>query len=614
MAVRVKKMSQTVVWIIMGLLIVGLAGFGATNLSGTARTIGSVGDEPITINAYGRELQREIRAVEAQMGQALQMDQVRALGLDRMVLDRLVTLAALDNEAARLGLSVGDENLQKDIVQISGFQGLDGKFDRATYRLALENANLSEADFEADLRRESARTLLQGALVSGVEMPSTMADTLVDFIGARRSFTFANLTEAELAEAIPEPTEQQLQDYYDAHPDDFRLPETKQITYAWLAPEMLLDTVEVDDAAVRTLYKDRLPDYDQPERRLVERLVFSNDDTASEAMAQLEVNGTTFEQLVADRGLALSDIDMGDVSAEDLGEATEAVFAAETGDVVGPLPSPLGPALFRVNGKLAAQSTPFEDVEGELRDELAGEAARRQIEAQADELEDRLAGGATLEELTGETDMELGTIDWTPESAEDMAAYDAFSEAAAQATTNDFPEIAFLDDGGVFALRLDEVLPERPQPFEDAREAVGDAWYAAQVRATLEAQAENLVERLRETGDFTAEEVPHRVENALTRTAFIEAAPEGLMPVVFEMEKGEYRVVPGAESVAVVRLDDVLPPDDTPEMAQLRTSLDAQLDQALAQAVFQAYVRDIRANTRARIDQQTLNAVLANFR
>ena len=98
MAVRVKKMSQTVVWIIMGLLIVGLAGFGATNLSGTARTIGSVGDEPITINAYGRELQREIRAVEAQTGQALQMDQVRALGLDRMVLDRLVTLAALDNE------------------------------------------------------------------------------------------------------------------------------------------------------------------------------------------------------------------------------------------------------------------------------------------------------------------------------------------------------------------------------------------------------------------------------------------------------------------------------------------------------------------------------------
>jgi len=40
------KLSRTFVWILMGLLFVGLAGFGATNLSGSARSVASVGDKP----------------------------------------------------------------------------------------------------------------------------------------------------------------------------------------------------------------------------------------------------------------------------------------------------------------------------------------------------------------------------------------------------------------------------------------------------------------------------------------------------------------------------------------------------------------------------------------
>ena len=34
--------SKTLVWILMGLLILGLGGFGVTNLGGTVRTVGDV--------------------------------------------------------------------------------------------------------------------------------------------------------------------------------------------------------------------------------------------------------------------------------------------------------------------------------------------------------------------------------------------------------------------------------------------------------------------------------------------------------------------------------------------------------------------------------------------
>ena len=438
MAVRVKQLSKTFVWILLGLLVAGLAGFGATNLSSSVRTVAKVGNETVGVEQYARELQREIRAVEAQTGQPLQMSDAKAMGLDQQVLAQLIALASIDNEVAELGLSVGDEKLQQEIVAIQAFQGIDGKFDRESYRFALDQAGINEADFEEDLRKEAARTLVQGAIVSGVTMPETLVNTLVDYVGARRSFTMAVMTAEDLESPLPAPDDAALQTYYDDHPEQFTLPETKQITYVTLTPDMILDQVEVDETALRTLYDERREEYSIPERRLVERLAFADEAAASSAMAQVEVGGTTFEALVQQRGLALSDVDLGDVTAADLGAAAEAVFAAEIGAVVGPLPSSLGPALYRVNGALEARETPFEAARDDLREELAAERARRLIETRARDIDDLLAGGATLEELADETDMQLGQIDWSADSAEGVAAYDAFREEFKQACLTQF--------------------------------------------------------------------------------------------------------------------------------------------------------------------------------
>ncbi|MCA0871287.1 SurA N-terminal domain-containing protein [Seohaeicola saemankumensis] len=613
MAAGVKSLSKTFVWILMGLLMVGLAGFGATSLTGTVRTVATVGDEVITVDAYAREMQREIRAIEAQTGQAMQMSQAVAMGLDRSVLARLVALASLDNEVAQAGISIGDENLQKEIVAIPAFQGIDGQFDRESYRFALEQAGLSEVEFEEDLRNEAARTLVQGSVIAGVVMPQTMTEALTDFIAARRSFTVATLTAASLDEPLPEPTEEQLKAHYEANGDRYTLPETKQLTYALLVPEMMLDQVEVDEDSIRRLYEERSGEFNLPERRLVERLVFSDDSAASDAMAQVEVGGATFESLVQARGLDLSDTDLGDVTLADLEGAGEAVFAADVGDVVGPLPSSLGPALFRVNGVLAARETAFEDARADLRDELAGERARRLIETQAENIDDLLAGGATLEELTGETDMELGRIDWTANSVDDIAAYDAFRDAAAAVTAEDFPEVTFLEDGGIFAMRLDDVLPPRPEAFDDARDRVVTDWTVDQTEAALRDQAQAAIATLATSGDFVETGLNFRVENGLTRTAYLDGTPADFMTEVFDMEPGELRIISGDGAVFLVRLDETLPPEDTPELAQMRAAFGEELNQSLAQGIFDAYVRDAQLRARPMVDQQALNAVQASF-
>ncbi|MCF6429519.1 SurA N-terminal domain-containing protein [Leisingera sp. MMG026] len=612
MAAGMKKLSKTFVWILMGMLIVGLAGFGAVNFTSSASSVASVGDEEVSIGTYVRELQREQRGLQAQTGQAVSMAQLSAFGLDRVVLGRLISLAALDHEAKGLGLSIGDENLIEELGAIDAFQGVNGAFDREAYSFALRNAGLSEKEFEEDLRREAARTIVQNAVLSGTEMPAILTETLTGFIGARRSFSYVQINAADIALTAQVPADAELQAFYEAAQDQFMLPETKVITYAALRPSMLLDEVEIDEAALRQLFNDRSSQYQVPERRLVERLVFADDDAAASAKAQLETGGATFESLVDARGLTLQDIDMGDVTMGALGAAGTDVFAAQIGDVAGPLPSDLGPALYRVNGRLEAQITTFEQAMPDLREELASDRTRRLVEAQAEDIDDLLAGGATLEELATESGLELVQIHWTDNTSDGIAAYEGFRTAAAAVTAEDFPAVDFLDDGSLFALRLDEVLPERPEPFADAKDKVLAAWQADRLATALREQGEALLAQAERAGGF-AEGAEVKTETGLTRTAYIDTVPADLVTQVFEMEVGNFRLLQDAESAVAVRLDGILPPEASDDMNLLTQALQAQLNQALAQELFQAYVQDVQARAEPRVDQQALNAAQANF-
>ena len=607
------SISKTAVWILMGLLILGLGGFGAVNLSGNLRSIGTVGDKSISVDAYARQLQNEIRAIERQSGQPLPFARAQEIGLDRAVLQRIVRNRALDHETSQIGLSIGDESLREDILNIDSFQGVDGKFDRDAYRFALEQGGLSEGEFETSLREEAARTLLQRAVTAGVVMPQAYADTLLAYVTQERSFTWSVMSADNLSTALAEPTDALLQAYYDENQDAFMLPLTKQITYAWLSPDAMLDEVEVPEDELRRAYDDRANHYQQPERRLVERLVFADQEAADQAAAALEVSGTTFNALVTERGLDLADIDMGDVSRLELDAAGEAVFAAEVGEIVGPLPSALGPALFRVNGVLPAQNTTFEAARPELQEELAASRAVRAVEARVQDLDDQLAGGVTLEQLSQDSKMTLGAIDWTPESSEGIAAYNAFRDVAADVTAADFPKVEQLEDGGIFALRLDEQLDERPNPFENARADVRAAWEAEQTVQRLTTEANALVATLAGDVAFEAAGLDAVIEQNQTRRAFIAGTPDGFLNAVFDMAVGDVTVLPGDGEVVIVRLDEIVDAAQTDETTALRAQLSDQISQALAQDLYGIYADDVVLRAGPKVDQRALQAVHVNF-
>ncbi len=609
-----KGIGNMAMWVLMGLLIIGLGGFSVGNFGGNIRSVGSVGETPIALSDYARGLQSEIQAESAARGGPISFAQAQADRIDQTVLSRLVTTASLEEEARIMGVSIGDDNLAAQIREIPAFQGLNGDFDRDAYRFRLEQTGMTEGQFEDDLRSEAARSLLQGAVVAGTGLPETYADTLMSYVGERRTITWAMLDQGDLITGLPDPDDADLMAYHQTHLPDFTTPEARDITFAWLTPEMIIDTVEVDEDTLRAAYDERADEFNQPERRLIERLVFPDQAAAQAAIARVNSEEVSFDDLVVERGLELTDVDMGDVSLADLGGLGDAIFSTNVGDVTGPLETSLGPALFRVNGVLQAQLTPFEQAQPMLRDELAGDRARRVIDAQIETIDDLLAGGATVEELAEETDMQLGKIQWHEGMTDGIGAYDAFRTAAATITTADFPEVAKLEDDGIFAMRLNKVIEPQIQPLDAVRAEADAAWRAQTIIEELRKQVTPALTALKSGEAFADHNMPQTTTVEVTRGGFQPDAPEEFIETVFEMTETDAQILDGEGRIFVMRLDSIAPPDpEAEDLIRLRDALSTDASNGLATDIYQALANDIRSRTGIQIDQQAINAVHANF-
>jgi peptidyl-prolyl cis-trans isomerase D len=605
-----KKASNVFVWIMMALLIAGLAGFGLTNFGGSTRNVATVGNAEVDYQTYARALQNQSQNYERLTGQSISIDQARALGFDRSALAQVIRNAAMANAATNAGISIGDENVSREITGSSAFQGLSGDFNRESYELSLRQNGISVREFETRVRSDVSTGILRRSVLEGVRTPEVFTDTFFNFARESRDVTWARLTAEELANPIPEPSGEDLRQFHQGNPDQFTQGETRVIQYAWLTPDMISDFIQVNEDRLREIYNSRIDQFVQPERRLVERLVFANDSEAQSAKTRMDAGTLSFDELVSERGLDLADVDLGDVAIEDLGDAGADVFALEEPGVVGPLASPFGSALFRMNAVFAAQEVSFEDARAELEAEAAADRARRIIADSIGQIEDLLAGGASIDQLSERTDMQSGTIEWRDEMTDGIAGYEGFRAAALRAEVGGFAEVSELDDGGIFTLVLDEIKPPSLIPFGDVRDEVVAGWEASETEAALTAQAEALAMRLRQGAEMAGLELVLRTDRALERSGFIEETPPDFTNVVFEMKPNDIRVLSTDGNAWLVRLDNVQAPDPSSAEAKVVRAQFAQEKAAeIGQGLLDAFIQSLLQDTDVSVNQSALTSV-----
>lgn len=608
-----RRGASVMVWVLMAMLIGGLGGFGVTNFGSGVASIGTVGDRKIDVGDYARSLRQAMDQFSKQIGQPVTIQQAQAIGLDRQVLQQVMDRAALDNETDRIGLSVGDAAVASKVSAIPSFQGVDG-FDRATYREVLRQNNLTEASFEAGLRADTARQLLQTAITGGLAAPQTLTDTIAAWAGEQRGFSMLRLTEKSLTTPMPPLTDADLQAYYHANIATYTRPEAKRIAYVAILPETLAKDMPLDEAALKATYESRLSSYIIPEKRLVERLAFATEADAASAKARIDA-GTAFDDLVTERNLTLEDVDMGDMSQKELGDAGDAVFALKDPGVVGPFPSSIGPALFRMNAILAAQETTFEQAKPDLALEQQLEAARKEISGKVEAVDDALAGGASLADIAKEQGLTLQTTDYAAgaDDNDPITGYQAFRDTADKLAEGDFPEAILLDDGGLVAMELDATVPPAPVAFDKVKEKVTAAAQADALAKALSGEATRIKAAVEGGASLGAFGIVSRTAQ-IDRQGVVADAPPALLEAVFQMAPNDLRVIEAPGFAAVLQLNTITAAPTTGEDATaLREAISTNAGRAIGDDVLTLYTASLTASAGITLDQAAINAVQAQM-
>src|SRR6202521_766460 len=363
---------------VMGVLIISFGVWGIADIfKGFGQsTLAKVGHTEISASDFRQLYTEKLQQLGRQFGRPLTMDQARAFGLDRQVLQQTIAEAALDEEARRLGLGQSNEETMRMIFTDPNFKGVNGAFDPNRFQATMRQYGFSEQRYVSEQRRGSLRRQIAGSISSGLEPPKVLIDALTRFANEQRSIEYVKLDAAQ-AGTIDPPSPEALAGYFDDHKTLFRAPEYRKISFVAVTPEDIGKWSEVSDEDARKVFEQRRDRLGTPERRQLSQIIFPNTEEAMAARNRI-ASGLSFEDLAKERGLNPSDIDLGLIAKSAVIDTAiaNAAFSLPSGEVSQPVQGRFGVALVKI-GKIEPGLEPtYENVASDLKKEIAAERAR----------------------------------------------------------------------------------------------------------------------------------------------------------------------------------------------------------------------------------------------
>src|SRR6202790_1471289 len=163
---------------VMGVLIVSFGVWGIADIfRGFGQsTLAKVGHTEISTEQFRQIYTEKLQQIGRQFGRPLTMEQARAFGLDRQVLQQTIAEAALDEEARRLGLGQSNDETMRLIFSDPNFKGVNGAFDPARFEATIRQAGFTEQRFIAEQRRVSLRRQIAGPITAGLPPPKSLLE------------------------------------------------------------------------------------------------------------------------------------------------------------------------------------------------------------------------------------------------------------------------------------------------------------------------------------------------------------------------------------------------------------------------------------------------------
>ena len=615
--------GKTIMTIVMGVLIVSFGVWGIADIfKGFGQSsLAKIGSTEISIEQFRQTFTDRLQQVGRQFGRPLTMDQARAFGLDRQVLQTVISEAALDEDARRMGLAQSDAEVMRAIYNDPNFKGPSGQFDGGRFTQIIRQIGYTEQRYIAEQRKVGLRRQIAGTITAGLEPSKTQLDALARFQNEQRSIDYVKL-EAAQAGTIPDPAPEQLSAYYEDHKTQFRAPELRKLGFVVMTPDELSKWTVVSDEDAKKAFEVNQAKLATPEKRQISQIVFPNAEDAKAARDKIAA-GTSFEDIAKERGSTAADIDLGQITrAEVIDPAVaDAAFALPSGDVSQPVQGRFGTVLVKV-GAITPGTTPsYESLAATIKRDLARERAVAQVSDLHNKMEDERGGGSSVVEAAKKLGLTPVTIEAVDRSGrgpdgQPVAGIPQGVNVVQQGFASDVgvDNEAILFNGGYVYFDVIGITPSRERPLDEVKEQVAARWRDQQITDRLRGKAADIVQQLTQgtTLASLAAADALKVETAATvkRDATVPGLPTSTIEAAFRAAKDAAGQTQGtsASEWIVYRVTDIsVPPID--QASDAVKKLTETLGRALNEEQIAEYIATVEKQIGTSINQNAFAQV-----
>lgn len=402
-------------------------------------------------------------------------------GFDAIV-ERTVNALALQKFGESIGLAAGKRSVDGEIASIPAFQGFDGKFSQTNYEALLKQQGLTDKGLREDIARDMVSRQLLAPTAGSTQMPEQLALPYASLLLERRQGSVAFIPVSALGTGTT-PSDAELTTYFTRQRARYTIPERRVVRYAVVKAADVAAGAKPTEAEVAQAYNQNRARFAASEKRALTQVIVADQAAANRIAAQVR-GGTALAAAARSAGLEASTIPSADKAAtttQTNAAIANAVFAAGSGAIVGPLRSPLGWHVVLVDriepiaGKTLAQATP------EITAELGKTKAQEALAAMHDRLDDSITGNATFDEVVGDAKLQpLSTrpltaagVDPSAPTAQPDPMLARLAQAAFSAEPGDSPQLVPVDADGSFAVvGIGQVTPAAPPPLATIRDIV----------------------------------------------------------------------------------------------------------------------------------------------
>jgi peptidyl-prolyl cis-trans isomerase D len=602
------KSTSFIAKVLFGLLILAFALWGIGDIfrsDQAQKPVATIGSIKYSQNEFRRDLKQAMDRFGQQMqGMQFTAAQFAQFGGVAQVIAQAINRNALKVYAEKHDLGISQATAVAEIQADPQFQDATRKFDRNRFVLAIDQLGLSEAGYVNEVQGDLINQALYRAILSGITVPKPMADQLYLFQAEERAADVLLIPNAAMKD-IPAPDDAALQAYQKEHADQYKAPEYRAATILQISPEDLVPDITVTDEEIKQEYEAQKAAFSTPDIREVEQVVVQDQAQADKIEAAVK-GGTAFPDAV--KQVTNGDpVALGKVTKEKLPtEIADKVFAVASGGVSDPLTSPFGIHIVHVISSEPATTKSLDEVKDLLKHNLALNKATESLDSIIKQLDDTLAGGASLEEAGAKLKMKVtkfAAVDST--GKDDKGAETGLKPEAVQlifsTDAGNQSSVTPFNDGSYAVVQTTSTTPPADKPFDQVKEQLKADWLADKQHAAAEAKAKEIAEKAKK-GDLQTEATALglTVKQSATFTrdkgdALNDISPS-LAASLFAVKQGETAVGDTKDGPVVGKVTGITPPDpsahpdDVSTLTQainnqIRGDLAAQFSEALRQEI-----------------------------